>query len=154
MPPLAVGRKIKTFIGTIAEQRPRPKSVRRKFVKSRKPRQRHFPLHCMIRSFSMFVLRFLNGHHTAGLGRPRRNHHQQVHKGRVQTQSGSLLPRRRSVHMLIQMRRQGLRRRTNEDDTEQSEGRRKRQGNSKRPRARSSVVPTTADAAMILHLDR
>jgi hypothetical protein len=56
MPPQAGGRKIKTFIGTTAEQRPQPTSVRRKFVKSRKQRQRHSPLHCMIRSFSILPL--------------------------------------------------------------------------------------------------
>jgi len=43
----AGGRKIRTFIGTIANYKEHQTSVRRKFVKSRKQRQRHSPLHCM-----------------------------------------------------------------------------------------------------------
>ena len=46
-PRQAGGRKIRTFIGTIAIYKEHQTSVRRKFVESRKQRRRHSPLHCM-----------------------------------------------------------------------------------------------------------
>lgn len=60
MPPPAGGRKIKTFIGTIAIKIYQKKSVRKKSVKSRRQRQRHSPLRCM--PCSLFILPFLDIH--------------------------------------------------------------------------------------------
>ena len=83
-PLLAGGRKKRTFIGTIVTLNRQKKSVRKRFVKSRRQRQRHSPSRCMPRS--LFILP--PGHsftraHVVGSGRQRKNH-PRAHKARAQ----------------------------------------------------------------------
>jgi hypothetical protein len=84
MPLLAAGRKKRTFIGTIVILNHHKKSVRKRYVKSRRQRQRHYPSRC--RPQLLFILPA--GHsfthtHTVGLGRQRKNH-PRAHKARAQ----------------------------------------------------------------------
>jgi hypothetical protein len=67
MPPLAGGRKIRTFIGTIVIKNYRKKSVQKRFVKSRRRRQRRSPLRCMPRSLSI-CLSWIFIHTHSGFG--------------------------------------------------------------------------------------
>ena len=73
-PQQAGGRKIRTFIGTIATYKQHQTSVRRKFVKSRKQRRRPSPLHCM--TFFFCPCWLFTATYSAVSGHPRRNHHQ------------------------------------------------------------------------------
>jgi hypothetical protein len=54
MPLLAGGRKKRTFIGTIVILNHHKKSVRKRYVKSRRQRQRHYPSRC--RPHLLFIL--------------------------------------------------------------------------------------------------
>jgi hypothetical protein len=85
MPLPAGGRRIRTFIGTIATLNYHKKSVRKRSVKSKRQRQRHSRLHCMPRSLSFCLSWTFIRIHTVGLGRQRRNHLRlRVHKARAQ----------------------------------------------------------------------
>jgi len=68
MPLPAGGRKIRTFIGTIATLNYHKTSVRKRSVKSRRQRQRRSRLHCMPRSLSILPFLDIHSHTHSGFG--------------------------------------------------------------------------------------
>ena len=68
MPPLAGGRKIRTFIGTIVIKNHQKKSVQKRSVKSRRQRRRRSPLRCMPRSLSILPFLDIHSHTHSGFG--------------------------------------------------------------------------------------